>query len=366
MNSLQRVLTAATFQGPDRPPVFLVLLQQGAIEMGLPLAQYYSKGSFLADGQTRLLEKYGHDCVVGVPHIVEDTLPFGTDLKYYDFGPPSVTGMSISRYEQILDLKVPRAADHPQLRETLSAIERLAARYKGQVPILGAAIAPFSLPSMIMGTKHFIHLMKDTTGLRQKYWAPLMKICIEYVTQWANDQLRAGADIIVLADGMASADILTPQEFQMDALPTVREAISKISGYVAYEFVGKAEALLPYCLVRYPDHALHARHLRPAPKKLRALAHPRDELALAIFRQQAVALGRLFTIAANFTDPDALFVGGGVVEAEPAFRDWFLTTIREHTSLRVEQRAATTFALVPQLDMAGARGAALAAMGRFS
>ncbi len=129
---------------------------------------------------------------------------------------------------------------------------------------------------------------------------------------------------------------------------------------------GIMQNLLPYWLGRYPDHELHGSDLRTAAKKVRGLAERGDELALAIFRQQAVALGRLFTIAANFTDPDALFVGGGVVEAEPAFRDWFLTTIREHTSLRVEQRAATTFALVPQLDMAGARGAALAAMGRFS
>ena len=247
MNSLERVLAAATFQGPDRPPVFLVLLQQGAIELGVPLAEYYCRGDLLAEGQTRLIEKYGHDCVVGVPHIVEDTMPFGTELKYYDAGPPSVTGMSITRYEQIPELPVPRAADHPQMRQTLTAIEKLANRFKGEVPILGAVIAPFSLPSMIMGTKHFIHLMKDETGLREKYWDTLLNKCIEYVVQWANDQVEAGADIIVLADGMASADILTTHEFQEEAYPVLMETIPKINAFVAYEFVGKAEAMLPYC-----------------------------------------------------------------------------------------------------------------------
>jgi predicted NBD/HSP70 family sugar kinase len=83
-------------------------------------------------------------------------------------------------------------------------------------------------------------------------------------------------------------------------------------------------------------------------------------MALEIFRQQAIALGRLFTIAANVTDPDAYFLGGGVVEAAPDFRDWFLATVREHTDLRDEQRPRATFALVPDLDMAGARGAAIA------
>ena len=85
---------------------------------------------------------------------------------------------------------------------------------------------------------------------------------------------------------------------------------------------------------------------------------PLETLALAVFDQQAMALGRLFTIAANFTDPDAFFVGGGVVEAAPEFRDWFLGRVRSHTDLRDEQRDATTIDLVPDRDMAGARGAA--------
>jgi glucokinase len=74
-----------------------------------------------------------------------------------------------------------------------------------------------------------------------------------------------------------------------------------------------------------------------------------------------MALGRLFTIAANFTDPDIYFVGGGVVETAPRFRDWFLSRVRAHSTLRVEQSLVAGFALVPDLDMAGARGSAVAA-----
>jgi predicted NBD/HSP70 family sugar kinase len=96
---------------------------------------------------------------------------------------------------------------------------------------------------------------------------------------------------------------------------------------------------------------------------VRGYACAGDPMALEIFRQQAIALGRLFTIAANFTDPHAYFLGGGVVEAVPSFRDWFLGTVREHTDLRDEQLPLATFAVVPDLDMAGARGAAIAAGG---
>jgi glucokinase len=120
--------------------------------------------------------------------------------------------------------------------------------------------------------------------------------------------------------------------------------------------------LLPYWLKRFPDHPLAAEPVDRAAKLLRGLGEKDDPLALAVFGQQAKAIGKLFTIAANFTDPDAYLLGGGVVEAAPRFRQWFLNTVREHTQLRQEQQAATRFALVADLDMAGARGAAVAAL----
>ena len=76
-------------------------------------------------------------------------------------------------------------------------------------------------------------------------------------------------------------------------------------------------------------------------------------MALRIFEQQAMALGRLFTIAANYTDPNVYFLGGGVVESTPAFRDWFMGKVREHTVLRGEQTRLASFAVVPDLDSLG-------------
>ncbi len=126
---------------------------------------------------------------------------------------------------------------------------------------------------------------------------------------------------------------------------------------------GTQNNLLPFWLSRYPDHPLHGIPAGDAARQLRGLAEQdRDALAMDIFEQQATALGRLFTVAANFIDPDAFFVGGGVVETSAWFRTWFLDTVRTHTTLRAEQTAHCVFALVPDLDMAGARGAALSAL----
>jgi glucokinase len=125
---------------------------------------------------------------------------------------------------------------------------------------------------------------------------------------------------------------------------------------------GIEKNLLPYWLTRFPGHELASVPLPQAAKLVRGLGEGGDPLALEIFEQQAMALGRLFTTAAMFTDPSAYFLGGGVVEAAPRFRDWFLSKVREHTILRDEQREVAHLGLVPDLDMAGARGAAIAAL----
>ncbi|HEY6311015.1 MAG TPA: ROK family protein [Streptosporangiaceae bacterium] len=123
--------------------------------------------------------------------------------------------------------------------------------------------------------------------------------------------------------------------------------------------------LLPYWLTKYQGHEMAGLPVSQAAKLVRRYGEQGDALALAIFRQQAMALGRLFTIAANFFDPGAYFLGGGVVEATPHFRDWFLAEVRANTVLREEQAKAAEIDLVPDLDMAGARGSAIAAFDWF-
>ena len=125
---------------------------------------------------------------------------------------------------------------------------------------------------------------------------------------------------------------------------------------------GIANNLLPFWLTRYPDHPLAEVDLRVAATLVRDFAEQGDEMASRIFEQQAMAIGRMFTIAANFTDPDAYFIGGGVTDTGAEFRTRFVEGVRAATNLRAEQANVAAFAIVPDLDMAGARGSALAAL----
>ena len=90
-----------------------------------------------------------------------------------------------------------------------------------------------------------------------------------------------------------------------------------------------------------------------------------DELARAIFAQQAVAIGRLFTIIVErHRSLTRTSSAAGWSRRRQEMRNWFvdLATPAHQAARRSSWRCAS-FAEVPDLDMAGARGAALRGLG---
>jgi predicted NBD/HSP70 family sugar kinase len=81
-----------------------------------------------------------------------------------------------------------------------------------------------------------------------------------------------------------------------------------------------------------------------------------------IFRVQAHALGLFFDEMINTFDPDALIVGGGVLETSREFQKWFLAEIRVGMPNQREEQANIPIHVMPNGDTAGARGAALEAL----
>jgi predicted NBD/HSP70 family sugar kinase len=61
----------------------------------------------------------------------------------------------------------------------------------------------------------------------------------------------------------------------------------------------------------------------------------------------------------NTFDPDALIIGGGVLEATEEFRQWFIRQIRAGMPLRHAEQADIPIHVIPNGDCAGALGAAI-------
>ena len=122
------------------------------------------------------------------------------------------------------------------------------------------------------------------------------------------------------------------------------------------------KTLLPYFLQKNPGHDLEKQDRHQAAKLVRGLADKGDPMCKEIFRVQAHALGLFFDEMINTFDPDALIVGGGVLETSEEFQRWFVAEIRAGMPAQREEQAGIPIHVMPNGDTAGARGAALEAL----
>ncbi len=255
MNSIQRVLATLTFGKsehgrPDRVPVFPVPLMQGALVYKCTVADYFAMSAErIAGAQIELNQMLGGvpDAVAGIPHVVEDVTAFGVELaSSYPNSSPTINGMRLRAYDDITGLRCPTPGQSAQLTKTLKTISILRSRIGSEKIVIGACVAPFSLPSLLMGTSKWMRLL-FTPALRERYLARLLDVCKQFVIAWSNEQLRAGAHVIVMADGMASSTILPRKMFEDYARPVIKDTIRGISGFVAYEPVGTIEPYIDAC-----------------------------------------------------------------------------------------------------------------------
>ena len=119
--------------------------------------------------------------------------------------------------------------------------------------------------------------------------------------------------------------------------------------------------LLPHFLARHPGHELAGLEPAAAAVRVRGLAATGDPMCRAIFQVQARGLGLFFDQLINVFDPDAVVVGGGAIETDAAFQQWFLDEIRAGMPEQREEQAEIPIAIMPSGDTAGARGAAIEA-----
>ena len=73
--------------------------------------------------------------------------------------------------------------------------------------------------------------------------------------------------------------------------------------------------VLPHLLKQHPEHELAKMDIAKAAYAARGLAAKGDPLCRTIFKIQAHSLGLFFDEMINTFDPDALIIGGGVLEA---------------------------------------------------
>lgn len=237
MTSMERVLTTLGQEEPDRLPYFLLLTMHGANELGMSIKEYFSNPEYVAEGQIRMRERYGHDCYYTFYYASLEVEAWGGSTIFYEDGPANSGAPFIKNIEDIKNLEAPDIWDSPQLLKVLKTTEILKEQAGDEVPIIGVVMSPFSTPPMQLGFDKYFDLIYENRELFDR----LMEVNTEFCIEWANAQLEAGATAICYFDPVSSPTIVPKELYRETGNKIEQNVISNLNGPTAVHLAsGKA------------------------------------------------------------------------------------------------------------------------------
>jgi len=235
ITGMDRIAAAINGAPIDRIPVFSIMLDQGAKELGMSLEKYYSKGEYVAEGQLRLRAKYGFDNLWSLFYVGKEAELLGCKkILYAEDGPPNVGELIIRSYADIGRLQIPNSIeDHPAFAEPLKCLEILRAESAGRYAICAYVTASMTLPAILMGMEKWMEMaLLGPAGLR----AELLAKCSDFFRLQVQAYRSAGADILVYSNPFGSTDFVPMKLLRELSLPWIHRDLAGLdmNGMVYY------------------------------------------------------------------------------------------------------------------------------------
>jgi len=151
----------------------------------------------------------------------------------------------IANADDVKRLRTDRAAELGYVAE---AVRIVSAHFGARLPVIGFCGAPFTLASYMIeggGSRNYIQTKKMMYNSPQ-LWDELMRKLVTVTSEYAAEQVRAGADAIQVFDSWVGC--LSVEDYQIYALQRTTELIRKLqaTGVAVIYFGTDSATLLPY------------------------------------------------------------------------------------------------------------------------
>lgn len=190
-------------------------------------------------GFEKALELYDPD---GLPILFDLQLEaeaLGCELAWAKDNPPAVATHILDE-KPLSELKIPTEKD-ARIPIMIEAIDKIVAKHKDDVGIIGLVCAPFTLGLHLMGAKIITKMMKKPEEVFE-----VMNFCSDVCRAMCKMYLDRGVEILALVDPMASQ--VSPQFFDKFLAPSYlssHELIKEYNGTSLLFVCGNATRIVP-------------------------------------------------------------------------------------------------------------------------
>jgi uroporphyrinogen decarboxylase len=244
-----RFVKACKLQSVDRTPVWFMrqagryMPEYRAIRKQYSLIEICKKPEVAAEVTITAAEALGVDAAIIFADLLLPLEVMGLPF-HFSAGEGPVIEKPVRTKEDIARLRTDRAADLGYVSDAV----RLVCKHFGEgLPVIGFCGAPFTLASYMIeggGSRNYVHAKKMMYS-SSAVWDELMRKLVAVVSEYAAQQVHAGADVIQIFDSWVGC--LSVEDYRRYVLPRTTELVKVLqkNGVPIIYFGTDSATLLP-------------------------------------------------------------------------------------------------------------------------
>ena len=233
----------------DRTPVWFMrqagryMPEYRAVRKQYSLIEICKKPEVAAEVTVSAAEALGVDAAIIFADLLLPLEVMGLPF-HFSAGEGPVIEKPLRQKEDVVRLRTDRAADLGYVSE---AVRLVCKHFGARLPVIGFCGAPFTLASYMIeggGSRNYVHAKKMMYS-SPAVWDELMQKLVAVVSEYAAEQVRAGADVIQVFDSWVGC--LSVEDYRRYVLPRTTElvkALQKTGAPIIY-FGTDSATLLP-------------------------------------------------------------------------------------------------------------------------
>jgi uroporphyrinogen decarboxylase len=225
----------------DRPPNFDIMMAYAAHYIGRPLNSYYLDHRVLAEANLAVLDAFDLDLVQTISDPYREGADLGVEVEFPEDGLPLRRSQFLVEPGDLEKLRGSALQLGRRMSDRVEAVRYLRARIGGEVPILGWVEGALAEANVLRGDTA---LMMDFYD-RPEWVKDCLELLVEVESNFAREQIRAGADIIGLGDAIASQ--VSPDMYEEFALPyeqRIFAAVHEMGAIARLHICGNTRSIL--------------------------------------------------------------------------------------------------------------------------
>jgi len=222
LTSYERFVRRLGGEPVDRTPNFNIMMTFAAHYIGKPLSSYYQDYRVLAEANLAVQEAFDLDILQVISDPYREAADFGLQVQFPHDDLPVAKEPLLKDPQDLMLLESPDPGSGKRMSDRLEAICYLRDRQGGQVPIMGWVEGALAEAADLRG---MMNLMLDLNS-RPGWVKELLEHIVQVEIKFAEEQIKAGADIIGLGDAVASQ--ISPEMYREFALPYEQQIFTAV------------------------------------------------------------------------------------------------------------------------------------------